>query len=391
MTTDFDQEIDIRNCHSAKWDMAAAATGAEGEDIIPMWVADMDFRPPQAVTDVLQGELDRGILGYYGDDSTLRSAIVDWYARRHDWVVRPEWISFSHGVVAGLGIVLEAFTQKGDGVILFTPVYHAFARKVEAKGRKVVESLLTLNDGRFEMDLDALAASLTGDERMVIFCSPHNPGGTLWRADEIEALAAFCDTHDLILVSDEIHMDLTFPGAKHLVTATVAPAVAPRLVTLSSAAKTFNLAGGETSFIIVGDPDLRRQLAAASASFGGSPNRFGMLMMEAAFTEGHDWLAAVQDYIAENFRIFRDGVNAIPGLSVMDMQSTYLVWVDFSGTGMEREEFSNRVLKGARIAANHGPSFGTGGEACMRFNVATRRALVEDAVARLGAAFSDLQ
>ena len=287
--------------------------------------------------------------------------------------------------------MIEAFTKPGDGIIVFTPVYHAFARQIEAKGREVVESVLENRDGDYVMDLDALAGQLTGRERMVIFCSPHNPGGKLWSADEIRTLCTFCTEHDLVLVSDEIHMDLLHPGARHLVTAVACPDVRPRLITLSAASKTFNIAGAETSFIIASDPQLREQLARAHASFGGSPNRFGMLMMEAAFTDCDDWLAEVNAYIAENFRIFRDGVNEIPGLSVMDMRSTYLAWVDFADTGMERQEFTDRVLQTAKVAANHGPSFGSGGETFLRFNLATRRALVEECVARLKTAFGDLQ
>lgn len=391
MSFNFDEELEIAGHHSAKWDHAAAATGAVGDDILPMWVADMDFRPPAAIADMLRDEAARGFLGYYGNDAPLRGAICNWLATRHGWEIEPDWISFSHGVVAGLGIALEAFTKPGDGVIIFTPVYHAFARIISAKERAVVESPLTLADGRYEMDLDALEASLTGRERMLVFCSPHNPGGRIWSPDEIRALAAFCARHDLILISDEIHMDLTFPGTKHHMTACAAPESTPRLITLSSAAKAFNIAGGETSFLVIEDAALRARMAKAQSAFGGSPNRFGMRMMEAAFTHGADWLAAVQGYIAENAALFQTELDKIPGIKVMEMHSTYLAWVDFSGTGMSRDEIEERVLRGARIAANHGPSFGTGGEFFMRFNLATPRARVLEATRRLQTAFADLQ
>ena len=391
MSTDFDAEIPLRNIHSAKWDMHGPATGATGDDVIPMWVADMDFRAPQSVLDVMQAEIDRGVMGYYGNDVSLRQAIMNWYDQRHGWSLKPEWLYFSHGVVAGLGLVLEAFTKPGDGVVLFTPVYHAFAKVVRAKGRQVVESLLENRDGVYHMDLDALAGQLTGNEKMVIFCSPHNPGGRLWTGEEIRALCAFCAARDLILVSDEIHMDLLHPGATHHVTAVTCPDIAPNLITLSAASKTFNIAGGETSFIIAADPGIREKFAKAHAAYSGSNNRFGMLMMEAALNGGGAWLEEANAYIAENFALFRDRVNAIPGLRVMDMQSTYLAWVDFAGTGMPRQEFTDRVQQTAKIAVNQGPSFGSGGESFLRFNIATRRALVVEAVTRLEAAFADLQ
>ncbi len=390
MSIDFDTPIAIKGTHSAKWDKMGLC-GVEADDGLPMWVADMDFRPPQAVLDVLQGEVDRGVLGYYAGDETLRAEICNWMKTKHDWQMQPEWISFSHGVVSGLGIVLEAFSKPGDGIIVFTPVYHAFARKINAKGRRVVESELVLNNGSYDMDLDAIAASLDGSEKMVIFCTPHNPGGRLWSANEIKALANFCEDHGLLLISDEIHMDLVFPGAKHIPTAVAAPEATPRLITLSAASKGFNIAGAETSFVAAEDADLQSKITAAQASFGGSPNRFGMLMMEAAFKHGSEWSDAVRAYLAENFKIFRDGVNAIPGLSVMDMESTYLVWVDFSGTGMERQEFTDRVAKDARLAVNLGPTFGTGGDSYLRFNIAMRRAHVEEAISRLAEAFGDLQ
>lgn len=390
MTIDFDEIIDLRNTHSQKWDNMKAC-GVEAPDALSMWVADMDFRPPQSVQDALQAELDRGVYGYYGQDASVRNAICTWMATRHGWPVRPEWLSFSHGVVAGLGITMEAFSDVGDGIIIFTPVYHAFARQIKAKGRRVVESPLVLEDAAYRMDLDALAQSLSGDEKMVIFCSPHNPGGKLWSAEEINALAEFCVERDLILVSDEIHMDLVYPGHTHLPTATTAPQVSTHLITLTAASKGFNIAGAETSFIIVEDEKLRARVMAAQSSFGGGPNRFGLVMIEAAFKGGADWSDAVTGYIAENFRIFKEGVDAIPGLSVMDMKSTYLAWVDFADTGMAAEEFNRRVANDARIAANRGPSFGTGGENYLRFNIATRRALVEEAVARLTTAFGDLQ
>lgn len=390
MTIDFDDVIELRNTHSQKWDNMAACD-VDDPDGLSMWVADMDFRPPQSVQDALQNEIDRGVYGYYGQDGPLRDAICGWMQSRHGWTVSPDWISFTHGVVAGLGIVMEAFTEIGDEIIIFTPVYHAFARKIAAKGRKVVESELDLVDGAYEMNLDQLAQSLSGNEKMVIFCSPHNPGGKLWSADEIKALTAFCATHDLLLISDEIHMDLTFPGHKHLPTATTAPDVTNRLVTLTAASKGFNIAGAETSFIIAEDPELRAKIMTAQASFGGTPNRFGMVMMEAALTGGGEWSDKVCEYIAENFRVFKEGVDAIPGLSVMAMPSTYLVWVDFSGTGMQENEFAHRVAKDAKIAVNKGTIFGKGGETYLRFNIATRRALVEESIERLAKAFGDLQ
>ena len=388
---DFDEPIDRRRTHSVKWDMMEPYFGVPAEDGLAMWVADMDFRPPPAVMAALAREIETGVPGYFGDEKAYRAAIQGWMARRHGWEIAPEWILTTHGLVAAVGMAVQAFSEPGDGVILFTPVYHAFARVIGANGRQVVESRLVERDGRYVMDLDALAAQLTGRERMVVFCSPHNPGGRIWSVEEQRALAAFCAAHDLILVSDEIHHDLVMPGRSHTPMAVAAPEAADRLVTLTATTKTFNIAGALTGNAIVADPGLRARIAARIGAAGGSPNRFGVLMATAAYDGGDAWLDALRPYLAENARIFDQGLAAVPGLSSMALDSTYLAWVDFRRLGMEQAEIERRLREGARIAASPGPQFGGGGEGWMRFNLAMPRARVEDAVARIQAAFSDLQ
>ncbi len=388
---DFDEAIDRRQTHSMKWDMMEPLFGISPEDGLPMWVADMDFRPPPAVMAALQREIDQGVPGYFGDDRAYKAAITGWMARRHGWEVDPASILTTHGIVAAVGFALQAFSAPGDGVILFTPVYHAFHRIIRANGRRIVESPLALRDGRYHMDLDALAASLTGTERIVVFCSPHNPGGRVWSVDEQRALADFCAAHDLILVSDEIHHDLILTGAQHVPMAVAAPEAERRLLTLTATTKTFNIAGALTGNAIIADAGLRDGFAARVAAAGGGPNRLGVVMATAAYAEGDAWLDALRAYLAENARLFDAGVGAIPGLRSMPLEATYLAWVDFAGTGMSEDEFGSRVRDGARIAPSPGRPFGAGGETFLRFNIATRRALVEDAIIRLQKAFADLQ
>lgn len=391
MDFDFDTPVRLTGTHSSKWDFVDEMIGTTADDTIPMWIADMDFRAPPPVLATLQAEVDRGVLGYFGPPRDVTQKVADWWTDRHGWAVDPSWVTFTTGVVAGLGATLDAFTEPGDGVIVFSPVYHAFFRKVRQMGREIVESPLVLNEGRYDMDLDALAASLTGSEKMVILCSPHNPGGRMWDANELRSLAEFCAAHDMILVSDEIHMDLTFPGHDHIPTAVAAPDCLPRLVVLSAASKTFNLAGGETGYAIVADPELRKTFAQSALSCGGVTNRFGLLMTKAAYTDGVPWLDAVRSYIAGNFEIFKARVDAIPGLAAMDMPSTYLTWVDFAGTGMTQDEITGRILNDARIGPSPGKQFGAGGELYNRFNIAMPRPLMIEAMERLEAAFSDLQ
>ncbi len=388
---DFDEIIDRRRTHSMKWDMMEPLLGVSADDGLAMWVADMDFRPPASVTAALAQEIAQGVFGYFGDEVAYRAAITGWMARRHGWEVDPATILTTHGLVAAVGFCLQAFSEPGEGVILFSPVYHAFGRVIRANGRRIVESPLRLEDGRYRMDLDALASSLTGDERIVVFCSPHNPGGTVWTVAEQRALAAFCAAHDLLLISDEIHHDLVLGGARHVPMAVAAPEAQDRLVMLTSTTKTFNIAGVLTGNAIVADARLRARLAERIAAAGGGPNRLGVIMATAAYAGGDAWVDALTAYLAENARVFDAGVAAIPGVRPMPLSATYLAWVDFAGTGMTEAEFGERVRRGARIAPSPGSQFGLGGESWLRFNIATPRSRIVEAVDRLQAAFSDLQ
>jgi cystathionine beta-lyase len=387
----FDEIIDRHGTHSQKWDMMEPTYGVPAEDGIPMWVADMDFRPPACVTDALRGMTDHGIYGYYGDESGYRAAIQWWMDTRHGWQVDPAWIFTTHGLVNGTAMCVDAFTDPGDAVVLFTPVYHAFARVIKAAGREVRECPLTLAEGRYEMDFDAFEAAMTGTERMLILCSPHNPGGRVWTRAELQGVAEFARRHELILVSDEIHHDLVMPGQRHIPMAQI-DGVADRLVMLTATTKTFNIAGAHLGNVIIADAALRARFAGRMAALGLSPNSFGLAMAEAAYSpEGAAWVDALTGYLDETRAMFDASVNEIPGLTSMPLEATYLAWVDFSGTGMTASEFTQRVEQEARICVNHGPTFGTGGESFLRFNLATPRARVAEAVDRLQAAFADLQ
>ncbi|PYG30387.1 MalY/PatB family protein [Pelagimonas varians] len=388
----FDEEIDRFGTHSVKWDMMEKIYGVPAKDGLSMWVADMDFRPPACVQDALQGMLDHGVYGYYGDNSAYLDAICWWMENRHGWTVDPKSIFSTHGLVNGTALCVDTYTAPGEGVVLFTPVYHAFARVIHAAGREVVECPLVQNGGRYEMDFDAYDAQMTGNERMVILCSPHNPGGRVWTRAELKGVAEFARRHDLILVSDEIHHDLVMPGHEHIPMALVDDNVLERLVMMTATSKTFNIAGSHIGNVIIPNESLRAPFAAKMAAMGMSANSFGLFMATAAYSPaGAEWVDELVGYLDGNRKIFDAAVNSIPGLASMDMQSTYLAWVDFEGTGMTREEFTGRVQKDARIAANLGPTFGAGGESFLRFNYATPRRRVIEAGERLQKAFGDLQ
>ncbi len=392
MTSPFDTPINRVGTHSVKWDMMQAFYGVSPKDGLAMWVADMDFHPPACVQRAVEAMAAHGVYGYFGDDAAYLDAVRWWMAERHGWAVEREWIFTTHGLVNGTGLCLDAFTAPGDGVVLTTPVYHAFARTIKAAGRAVVECRLTNTGGRYEMDFDAWDAQMTGRERMFLLCSPHNPGGRVWTAAELRGVADFCKRHDLVLVSDEIHHDLVFPGQKHVPMPLAAPDIADRLVMMTATTKTFNIAGSHTGNVIIADPALRAKFAAKMMALGISGNSFGLHMATAAYSpEGAEWVDGLMGYLDGNRKLFDAGMAAIPGLRSMRLEATYLAWLDFSGTGMAAGEFIGRVETEAKIATNHGTAFGAGGEMFLRFNLGTQRAVVEEAVARMQRAFGDLQ
>ena len=389
---DFDEVIDRRGTHSSKWDTMEELYGVSPDSGLSMWVADMDFRAPKIIQEKLHEINSHGIYGYYGDHKEYNNSIKWWMKNRHNWEIDTSWIFTTHGLVNGTGLCIDAFTKPGDGIILFTPVYYQFSNLVEAARRKVVECPLKLIDNHYHFDFVAYERNLSGDEKMVILCSPHNPGGRVWTKNELQEVAKFAKKHDLVLVSDEIHHDLVYPNKSHTVMPIADPSVCDRLVMMTATTKTFNIAGAHSGNVIIPHPNLRQKFSQRIKALGISPNSFGLFMATAAYSpEGAQWLDELLHYIDGNRVIFDREVNKIPGLSSMPLEGTYLAWVDFSGTGMEEEEFIYRVQEKAKIAVNHGSTFGTGGEKFLRFNLATPRTLVVEATKRLKDAFSDLQ
>ena len=393
MTTppNFDEIIDRRGSGCGKWDAMEKLYGVSADDGLAMWVADMDFRPPQVVLDRGQAMMDHGVFGYTTGDGGLFEALSWWLKERHGWTVSPEAMFTTTGIVNAVALCLDTYTAPGDGIVLFTPIYHAFAKTILGADRTVVECEMPMVDGMYTFDFDAWDVQMTGSEKMIILCSPHNPGGRVWTRAELEGVAAFAKRHDLLVVSDEIHHDLIMPGETHIPMALI-EGVTDRLITLAAPSKTFNLAGLHTGCTIIEDDDLRARFAKRKEALRVSSNVFGVEFATAAYSpEGAAWVDALTAYLDGNRKVFDAGINAIPGLTSMPLQATYLSWVGFEGTGMSPEEFQQRVYKTAKIAANQGPAFGKGGDSFLRFNIGMPRAQISDAVERMAQAFSDLQ
>jgi len=388
----FDEIIDRRGTGATKWDRMEAYGGVSPADGIPMWVADMDFRAADVLQDAMQTLMERANYGYFTGDGEMNEAVAWWMKERHGWDADPDHMCSTAGLGHAIALILQTYTDPGDEVIIFTPVYHEFTHKIELTGRVVHEAPLLIRDGIYHMDLDALEAGLSGRERMMLISSPHNPAGRIWTPEELRQLAAFCARHDLIMVSDEIHHDLIFPGQHFTPFVNAAPEAAERCFVLTAASKTFNTAGARLGTVTIPNPDLRKRFRRALLEHQTQPNLLGVELTRAAYSpRGAAWVDELVSYLDGNHRLFLDGIATIPGLAAMPMQSTYLAWVDFAGTGMDMEEVLRRVHNEARIVPSVGAALGTGGESFLRFNIGTPRARVAEAVERLQAAFSDLQ
>lgn len=385
----FDEDINRLGTNSHKYDDLEKLFGLSPQKTLSMWTADMDFKPPQCVFEALNTLSDNGIFGYYGGQESYNFAVKNWYQSRHGWAIDPNSISVVHGLCAGIGIALRAFSKENEGVIVFTPVYHSFINIIKQNNRKLIEQPMTIQDNEYHIDFDKLESSMTGNEKILMFCSPHNPGGKVWSINELKKIAKFCEKYDLILISDEIHNDLVFKQKKHVMYPVAVPEILDRLVVLVSSSKTFNIAGGLMGNVIIEDLALRKKFQLAHKAIGTMSNLFGMKIAESAYSYGHSWLEELLLYLENNITIFDNGISEITGLKSMKLSATYLAWVDFANTGMSEKEIVHRVHNISGIAASLGSSFGKGGETFMRFNLACPKANIFEAVKRLKYAFSE--
>lgn len=391
MAYDFDSVIDRRGTHCEKWDGMEKRYGVSPENGLAMWLADMEFHPLLEVNEAIRRAADHGIHGYPGNLTLYHEAIVNWMDRRHGWAIQSEWISTTHGIVNAVNLLIQTFCEPGDKVVVQPPVYYPFFGAITSNGCEVTSNQLVQENGRYQMDLEGLERQIDNRTRMLILCSPHNPGGRVWQREELERLAEICLSGDILIVSDEIHHDLVYPGHKHMVLASLAPEIARRTVTCTSASKTFNLAGTMTGNVIISDDSLRRRFRAQATRCGiHNPNSFGPLTARAAYDHGETWLEELLVYLRGNHdRVLEVVEKEMPGVGCMPLEATYLAWLDFSGTGLPMEEIVRRVQEEARLALNHGPTFGPGGENHMRLNFACPRSMLDEALERMVSAFKD--
>ncbi|WP_409290064.1 MalY/PatB family protein [Peribacillus sp. SCS-37] len=381
-----DEVIQRTNTSCLKWDLAEERFGAR--ELLPMWVADMDFTSPQVVIDALEERVKHGIFGYTSPQASLYNAITGWMRKTHDWEIEKPWIQFSAGVVSALQIAIEAYTEPGDTVLVQSPVYAPFFNVVVKNGRKLANNQLVLDNGSYYIDFDDFEEHLKSGVKLFLFCSPHNPGGRIWTREELEKIGNLCREYEVKIISDEIHADLSLGRQKHIPLAGVSPEISSITITAMAPSKTFNIAGLQASVVIAENEALRRGFSSIQERRGfDGLNALALTAMEAAYRDGAPWLDAILDYIKENTdRAISFIEHEIPGLTCMRPDASFLLWIDARSLGASDQLIQQRLIEKGKLALDPGTKFGPGGEGFLRMNIGCPRPLLEEGLQRLKSA-----
>jgi cystathionine beta-lyase len=386
----FDEIIERFGTNCIKHDFKRGYFGTD--DIIPMWVADMDFRTPDFIMKAIRDRTQHEILGYTGRSDGFYQSIIDWYKRRQNWKIETDWIVFTPGIVPALHFAVGAYTSPGDKVIIQPPVYHPFISVVKGNQRVLLNNPLILNNGRYCMDLDNLKKQLDDRVKLILLCHPHNPVGRIWSPEELSELANICLERNIMIVSDEIHSDIILPGQKHIPLAAISPAFSEISVTCVAPSKTFNIAGLSTSVVVIPDTDKRKifyhEIETAHL-WGG--NIFGNIALEAAYRNGDEWVDQLNQYLLGNFKFLDTYLKQfIPEIKLIWPEATYLAWLDMHGLNLDDTALKDFMIYKAKLGCNHGPSFGKGGEGFQRMNIACPGAMLEKSLDHLKNAVNNL-
>ncbi|MDR2039865.1 MAG: pyridoxal phosphate-dependent aminotransferase [Bacteroidales bacterium] len=366
----FDEIVRRRNSNSYKWDTA------EDENVLPMWVADMDFRTAPAIINALERRVQHGIFGYAKVPETYFDAVIGWFRKRHHFTIEREWILFTSGVVPALSAVIKALTQPGDKVIVQTPVYNCFFSSIRNNQCGMVENRLIYKDGTYSIDFDDLEQKTADTSaKLLLLCSPHNPAGRVWSREELTKMGEICLRNNVIIVSDEIHCDLVYPGHTHIPFASISEKFLKNSVTCTAPSKTFNLAGIQVANIIAEDEEIRRKIdKALNINEVCEINVFAIEALIAAYNEGVEWLEELKEYLYGNYRTLTGFFEQhLPHLPVLPLEATYLVWVDCSALNRTSEEITKTLLDKEKLWINEGTMYGEAGEGFIRINIATQR------------------
>lgn len=383
----FDKIVNRRNTDCVKWNNEIP------EDVLPMFIADMDFEVLPEIVDALQKKVNQHIYGYTVLTPAYKNAVVSWMKTRHNWEIQPEWIVPIFGVVPALNASVQAYTQVGDAVLITPPVYGPFSRSVENNGRRLVKSSLINNNGHYTIDFKDFEEKIVNENvKMFILCSPHNPVGRVWTKDELTKIIDICVKHEVMIISDEIHQDFVYKPNKHVPTASINKDASKYIVTCTAPSKTFNLAGLQTSNIIIEDQEKREQFEAILGNLGvHGVNMMGASTCEAAYTHGALWVDEMTDYLSDTMNYAYDYVTKnIPNVTMTKPEGLYLAWFDFSKLGMTNEEVEEFLQNKVKVKPNAGTFFGQEGECFARINFGCPRSYVEEFLRRLEKAVKEL-
>lgn len=392
MRYDFDTPIDRNNTWSIKHDLKKE--NGKAEDILPLWVADMDFRSPDSVIEALEGAVRHGIFGYSRADESYFNSIAAWYQKRHHLTLKEEWMTCTPGIVFALSIAVRAFTQEGDAVLIQPPVYHPFSRAILRNGRRLVENPLLYQNGSYKMNLEELEQKVLDEHvKLMILCNPHNPVGRVWTRDELSALSDICLRHHVYVISDEIHGDFVWRGYEQIPYATISEEACLHSLTCTAPSKTFNLAGMSTSNIFIPDPEMRCKFRSELLDVGQeNMNRLGLFACRAAYEGGEEWLDELITYLSENLSLVRDFCkNRVPQIKLVEPEGTYLAWLDCHGLGMNDDELMDFFSNEAKVWLDPGTHSGEQGSGFVRFNLGSPRSVIKQALDQIENAWKNHQ
>lgn len=382
---DFDKIVDRQSTANIKYDLRQKYFGKN--DVIPLWVADMDFETPDFIRDAVSERVAHPIYGYTFREESYYNSIVDWVSVRHNWKINKDWIQYSPGIVPALNFSTLAYTKPGDSIIVQPPVYFPFFNAATDHGRTLLENQLVFEDGRYSVDFNDFREKAKSAS-MFFLSSPHNPVGRVWTEDELRTMGGICLENNVIIISDEIHNDLILPGYKHIPMASLSDEIANITITCIAPSKTFNIAGLATSSVIISNEDLRNKFDKIIESLHLSlGNLFGAVASEAGYTNGSIWVDELVQYISGNFDVLR---NELSGnrIKLIEPEATYLAWLDFRELEISDKKIADLLINKAGLGLSNGPMFGDGGSGFQRFNLAAPRSLVEASIRKLISAFN---
>lgn len=381
MKYNFDEIVDRRHTNSVKWDEA------KEEGVIPMWVADMDFKAAPCIIHALKERIDHGVFGYTMVPDSYYESILSWFERRHNWSIRRDWIIYTSGVVPAISAIIKALTRPGDKVLIQTPVYNCFFSSIRNNGCTAAENRLVRKGNSYEIDFEDFEKQAADEQTKVfLLCNPHNPAGRVWKKEELSRMNDICLKHGVKVIADEIHCELIMPGHKFTPFAGVSKACQDNCITTNAPTKAFNLAGLQIANIISSNAEVRQKIdRAININEVCDVNPFGVIALQAAYNEGEEWLTALNDYLWENYRSLKTFINEhLPQLEVLDLEGTYLVWVNIKSTGMTGKELTKKLLNEGKVFVNHGAMYGdTAGTDYIRINIAMPRSLMLEGLLRI--------